>query len=589
MSAQKFITEHLDIWTGAVTKRSTSGRGSSSKIELAGINRLRELILELAVRGKLVEQTTVTETALELLERAKLSRERLVRERKIRPVKQTSSAKEIERPFKIPDSWVWANLPSVASYNPGKTPSTKDPKFWANGASGLPWISIADLNHNGMVRETAKTITKIAAEEVFKSDPVPPGVILMSFKLTVGKVSISEVPAYHNEAIISISPFDGILRDYLFKVLPMLALGGNTKQAIKGKTLNATSLAQIMIPIPPEEEQHRIVQKVDELMALCDRLEQQTHDQLEAHETLVDTLLGTLTQSADAVELADNWTRLAAHFDTLFTTEQSIDKLKQTILQLAVMGRLVEQDMKDEPANDYLNQLLETAQVNRKEKRKPRVLNDKISPEQVSIFCPSSWTLCHLGQLAEFENGDRSSRYPNSTDLVEDGVPFFGAKEIVDGKLQFTDELRYITHEKFESLSNGKLQDNDFVILLRGTVGKIARFHASEKYETGFINAQMLIIRLPTTQLADYFEVYSSSEIFKKAIAEKITGSAVKQMPASVLPSITFPLPPQEEQARIVQKVDQLMGLCDKLKERLKQANDTRCTLAEAVTKQAMN
>src|SRR5699024_11100803 len=93
----------------------------------------------------------------------------------------------------------------------------------------------------------------------------------------------------------------------------------------------------------PIEEQHRIVQKVDELMALCDRLEQQTSDQLQAHDTLVDTLLGTLTQSDNATELADNWARLATHFDTLFTTEKSIDKLKQTILQLAVMGRLVEQ------------------------------------------------------------------------------------------------------------------------------------------------------------------------------------------------------------------------------------------------------
>lgn len=114
--------------------------------------------------------------------------------------------------------------------------------------------------------------------------------------------------------------------------------------------IKASKLKEIPVAIPPLEEQQRIVQKVDELMALCDRLEQHTSDQLDAHETLVDSLLGTLTQSANATELANNWARLAEHFDTLFTTDQGIDKLKQTILQLAVMGRLVEQNAGDEPA-----------------------------------------------------------------------------------------------------------------------------------------------------------------------------------------------------------------------------------------------
>ena len=101
---------------------------------------------------------------------------------------------------------------------------------------------------------------------------------------------------------------------------------------------------EILFSIPPLAEQHRIVAKVDELMALCDQLEQQQTDSNATHQTLVETLLATLTNAADQAEFAEAWQRIADHFDTLFTTEQSIDQLKQTILQLAVMGKLVPQD-----------------------------------------------------------------------------------------------------------------------------------------------------------------------------------------------------------------------------------------------------
>ena len=99
-----------------------------------------------------------------------------------------------------------------------------------------------------------------------------------------------------------------------------------------------------LVPVPPLAEQHRIVEKVDELMALCNRLEQQQTYGIEAHQALIDALLGTLTSAASTQELTEAWARIASHFDTLFTTEHSIDQLKQTILQLAVMGILVPQD-----------------------------------------------------------------------------------------------------------------------------------------------------------------------------------------------------------------------------------------------------
>ncbi len=112
-----------------------------------------------------------------------------------------------------------------------------------------------------------------------------------------------------------------------------------------------------VVPIPPLPEQHRIVAKVDELMTLCDRLEKQQTDSNATHQSLITTLLNALTASADHTDFAASWQRIAEHFDTLFTTEQSIDQLKQTILQLAVMGKLVPQDPDDEPASVLLEKI----------------------------------------------------------------------------------------------------------------------------------------------------------------------------------------------------------------------------------------
>lgn len=121
--------------------------------------------------------------------------------------------------------------------------------------------------------------------------------------------------------------------------------------------MNQAKMNSILIALPPLEEQKRIIAKVDELMLLCDQLEQQTEASIEAHATLVEVLLATLTDSADADELAQNWARVAEHFDSLFTTEQSIEALKKTVLQLAVMGKLVPQNPDDEPASVLLEKI----------------------------------------------------------------------------------------------------------------------------------------------------------------------------------------------------------------------------------------
>lgn len=146
-------------------------------------------------------------------------------------------------------------------------------EFWNNGY--YPWISIADIQADTITSSAKELISKEALKECFAGKVSPAGTMIMSFKLTIGKISILGFNAVHNEAIISIFPTverndEAIIKSYLFKILPLIAVKGDFKNAVKGKTLNATAISNLMIPLPPLAEQERIVARIEELMPLVE-------------------------------------------------------------------------------------------------------------------------------------------------------------------------------------------------------------------------------------------------------------------------------------------------------------------------------
>ena len=176
---------------------------------------------------------------------------------------------EDEIPFEIPSSWAWIRLGNYIKYDIGKTPPRKEEEFWVDAK--YPWITIADMVADGKIYLTKDKINSLALKTQFKDKLIPAGTLIMSFKLTVGRVSILGVEAVHNEAIISIYPFiddDKIATNFLFKFLPLLSEQGKTKKAIKGNTLNSDSLNNILLPLPPLPEQKRIVEKIELLLPL---------------------------------------------------------------------------------------------------------------------------------------------------------------------------------------------------------------------------------------------------------------------------------------------------------------------------------
>jgi len=242
------------------------------------IKQLKQSILQEAIQGKLTkewrEKNPHIESASELLKRIKAEKEKLIKEKKIKKEKPLPPISEEEIPFKLPDSWAWCRFKDIVNFQLGKTPASKQASYWLNGT--INWLNISDMTDNGYIYETTKKITEKAVKEVFKTQSiVPVDTLLMSFKLTVGKVSINKIPLYHNEAIISIFPYTGILQSFLFNILPVVTELSVSKKVLMGQTFNSTSLANMVFPLPSEEEQKVIVEKVENLMQKVSQMEEE--------------------------------------------------------------------------------------------------------------------------------------------------------------------------------------------------------------------------------------------------------------------------------------------------------------------------
>ncbi|MGB0782206.1 MAG: restriction endonuclease subunit S, partial [Marinomonas sp.] len=405
---QQLITEHIDLWTGAVKDKSSAGRGSRGKRELYGIKKLRELILELAVRGKLVSQDPSDEPASELLKRIAAEKAELVKQGKIKKPKKLPEIGEDEKSFALPDGWEWCYLSDVSSY----IQRGKGPKYADSGSVRV--ISQKCIQNTGFDVSVARYVTDNSLESYQPERFLRDCDILWNSTGTgtVGRANVirdveedSLVADSHVTVIRLVSVDSQFMWSFISAPFVQTRIepthenslvSGSTKQV----ELNTSSVQSLLVPIAPLAEQHRIVAKVDELMALCDQLEQQTESSLGAHQTLVQTLLDTLLQSFDAEELEQNWQRLSAHFDLLFTTEQSIDQLKQTILQLAVMGKLVPQDPNDEPASELLKRIAaEKEELVKQKKIKKQKPLPPISDDEKPFQLPEGWEWCRADDI----------------------------------------------------------------------------------------------------------------------------------------------------------------------------------------------
>jgi len=251
---------------------------------------LKKSVLQYAIEGKLVPQDETEGTAEELLLQIQAEKLKLYEENKLKKkdlehstifkgednkyyekIGKNVTCIDEEIPFEIPKNWRWVRFGQIVKLNMGKTPPRDDSRYWLNAKRN--WVSISDMTNYGRIKTTKEQISEEAANSLMrKSSPI--NTLLMSFKLTVGRTAILDIEAYHNEAIVSIYPYIDkkfMLRNYLFYTLPILANIGDSKDVIKGKTLNSKSLNNLLIPLPPLNEQLRIVESIEAIFRCIEK------------------------------------------------------------------------------------------------------------------------------------------------------------------------------------------------------------------------------------------------------------------------------------------------------------------------------
>lgn len=564
-AVQKLVTQHLDLWATAIKRKSTAGRGSSSKVELYGIKKLRELILELAVRGLLVSQDPNDEPASGLLERIVAERSLLAKEGKIKKDKPLVLIGDEEKPFALPKGWIWVRNANLYGLRKGKVP--KD----ISDVGEIPYLDIEALDRGNVRRYTNDVSVPRAkvGDLLVVCDGSRSGLVLDGKDGAIGStLSVAVTPKF-------IRPFVKLLFMHGFERL------NSTMKGAAIPHLDTVKLLSEITGLPPFSEQHRIVTKVDEVMALCDQLEKQTDASIGAHQTLVATLLTTLTRAADHAQFASCWQRIAEHFDTLFITEESIDQLKQTILQLAVMGKLVPQDPNDEPASELLKKIAaEKAKLVKEGKiRNPKPL-PQITEEERFFALPSGWVYCRLQEIVSIL-GDGLHGTPSYDDNGD--YHFINGNNLSDGKIIIKPDTKRVGLAEYEK-HRKELNGSTVLVSINGTIGNVAFFNN----EQVILGKSACYFNLLSGVEKSFIKRFIEAPIFLHYAASQATGSTISNLGLKAMNALSIPLPPTSEQMRIIAKVDELFSLCDELKARLSDAQFTQLHLADALAEQAL-
>ena len=550
-----------------------------------GVAKLRELILTLAVQGKLVPQDPADEPARELLKKIRAEKDRLIAEGKIRRDKPLAAIAEEEKPFELPKSWEWSRLGVLASK---LTDGSHNPP--RDSGAGYPMLSSQNVWEGGVVDFTSPTRYVGEADFLIENSRTAavPGDVLLTIVASLGRSAVVPIgaPAFVLQRSVAVIR-SGLNPEFcsLFLRSPVARAyydlhGKGTAQ----KGIYLGKLGAMPIAVPPLAEQSRIVTRVQALMRLCDALEAKVQLEAAQHAQLVNTLLGTLTASATPDELAANWQRVAQHFDLLLDRPAAIDALEQTLLQLAVRGLLVPQDPTDEPANQLLVRLrsdratwlaarASTDAECRATIKKLRDLPDADRPFPI----PSNWSFVRLLDCCRLLVDCHNKTAP----YAPQGIPIIRTSNIRGGRFRL-DDLRYVTEETYDFWSRRcPPEPGDIMFTREAPMGEAAIIPPGAKYCLG----QRTMLVRPMHEFIDkeYLLLALTEPHLLERAAPSAIGSTVKHLRVGDVEGLTIPLPPLLEQSRIVTRVTALRRLCSDLRQRLQTAQATQSHLAQAL------
>lgn len=487
---------------------------------------LKASILQYAIQGKLVEQRPEEGTGEELYQKMQTDKQTLIREKKIKKEKPLPDIIDNEIPFDVPESWKWVKVGNVGSWSSGATPSRTNPAYYGGS---IPWLKTGDLN-DGFIQEVPEYITDLALEKTsLRLNPI--GSVLMAmYGATIGKLGILEIPVTTNQACCACIPYAGMNNKYLFYYLMSMrqsyigmAEGGAQPNISKEKIVNS------LIPLPPAEEQRRIVAKIEELLPYVDRY-------------------------AAAYEKLEQ-------FNAKFPED-----MKKSILQYAIQGKLVEQRAEEGTGEELYQQIQAEKQrrIAEKKIKKEKPLPE-IAENEKPYDIPDNWTWVRFGDLGSYKKGPFGSAITKSMFVPKGNgaIKVYEQKNAIQKDATLGDY--YIRRDYFESKMKGfEVFPGDIIVSCAGTIGET--YVMPDKFEQGIINQALMRMKIFEPLYIPYFLTFFDF-VLKKNARSGSKGSAIKNIPPfEILKNYLVPIPPLAEQRRIVAKLEEILPLCERLK-----------------------
>jgi type I restriction enzyme, S subunit len=530
-----------------------------------GIQKLRELILTLAMQGKLVPQDPNDQPASELLKSIKAEMQRLVKDGQIKQPKSLPKIQPDEIPCDLPKGWEWVRFGEITINRDGeRIPVSKEERqkiigeYDYYGASG-----VIDKVNNFLFDKDLLLIGEDGANLINRSTPI-------AF-IAHGKYWVN------NHAHVIDAVHFGLLL-YLEKYINAIDLKPYVTGTAQPK-MNQAKMNSIVIGLPPLAEQRRIVAKIDQLMARCDELEKLRSDRAQKLITVHTAAIAHLLTAQDSHDFNTAWHFIAQHFGALYSVKETVAELRKTILQLAVMGKLVPQDPNDEPASELLKAIeLEKQRLVKEGRIKQLKPLSNLKPKDVPYLLPDNWAWIRLGEIVSLL-GDGIHGTPI---YDETGEYFFvNGNNLSDGIIEIKSNTKKVSREEYQKYKK-ELNSRTVMVSINGTIGNVA-FYNNENVILGKSACYFNLFELIDKQ---YIKKILNSAYFLEYAVSSATGSTIKNVSLKSMREFPVPLPPLAEQHRIVAKVDQLMALCDRLEVAIATAQAKQTDLLNAVMAQ---
>jgi type I restriction enzyme S subunit len=529
-----------------------------------GIVRLRELILTLAMQGKLVEQDPKDPPASELLKEIEAEKKRLVKEGKIKKPKPLPHIKPEEVPYDLPPGWEWVRIKEICHDWGQKVPDAM-----------FTYIDVGAIDNKlGTISSNTQLLDASDAPSRARKIIKPGTVIYSTVRPYLLNIAIVE-KEYEPEPIVStafaiLHPFTLLSARFIYHYLRspvFIRYVESTQKGVAYPAINDGDFFSGLFPLPPLPEQHRIVARIDQLMARCDALEklrkEREEKRLAVHAAAIRQLLNVPEGSA--------WDFIEQHFGELYTVKENVAELRKAILQLAVMGRLVSQDPKDPPASELLKEIeAEKKRLVKEGKiKKPKPL-PPIKPEEVPYGLPQGWEWVRLGELIELISGQHLTPAEYNENRI--GHSYY------TGPADFGSINPHAS--RWTTVDRSMAIRGDILLTVKGAgVGKTNVLAE----DMAAISRQLMALRVVLVNQKYVLRFLGTIFYELQALA---VGIAIPGIGRDNVLLRKFPLPPLPEQHRIVARIDQLMGFCDTLEQQIKASSGKQSELLNAVMAQ---